>query len=213
MPGFISWLKYQAIYAFICIFALKQFLNNIIIDWMRKLSLVLIVLGFSLSAFKTTAQEKTDEIIWFDFEKAVLVNDQPEHIGKKFFIDVYTHWCGWCTRMDQTTFKDSAVIAILNKYFLPVKLDAERKDTVVYDGQTFVNPNPGGSRSSHQLASSLLKGQMSYPSFVLLNEKEEMIQILKGYRNATDLIPILLYFGEDIYLTKTWQEYQESMKK
>ena len=31
-------------------------------------------------------------------------------------IDLYTYWCGWCKRMDKTTFEDQAVAKYLNEY-------------------------------------------------------------------------------------------------
>ena len=38
-------------------------------------------------------------------------------------------WCGVCQRMDETTFSDTEVIALLNAYFVPVRVeDAQRPD-------------------------------------------------------------------------------------
>lgn len=150
------------------------------------------------------------KVNWMSFEDAVAANAKSSK-PKKIFIDVYTDWCGWCTRMDQSTFQDSTVKALLVKHFLAVKLNAERKDTVRFNDNVYVNPSPGTPRSTHQLAISLLKGQLSYPSFLVMNEKHETIQILKGYREAKDFAPILRYFGEDIYLKKTWDEYQKGL--
>jgi thioredoxin-related protein len=170
--------------------------------------ILVLAIGIHLPA---KAQEKPAAINWMSFEKAIETNQNTKKHKKKIFIDVFTDWCGWCTRMDQVTFKDSAVIAIMNKYFLAVKLNAERKDTVIYNGKTFVNPNPQSSRSTHQLAANLLQGQLSYPTFVILNEKEELIQTLKGYRVPTEIVPILKFFAENIYLTKTWADYQKEL--
>ena len=77
----------------------------------------------------------SQEINWLTFEQAVEKNKTEP---KKMFIDVYTHWCGWCKVMDRTTFKDSAVISYLNKNFHAVKLDAETKDTIRFQGHDFV---------------------------------------------------------------------------
>lgn len=150
-------------------------------------------------------------IPWMSFEKAIETNKAAKKNKKKIFIDVYTDWCGWCKHMDNTTFKDSTVAALMNKYFLAVKLNAERTDTVMYNGSAYVNPNPSTPRSTHQLAITLLKGQLAYPAFVLMDSGEKVIVSIKGYRTPAEFIPILKYYGEDIYLTKSWNEYQSGL--
>ncbi len=176
---------------------------------MKSFQALIVLLLLTLIILSAQAQEKAASISWMSFEDAIEANAKLKKNKKKIFVDVYTSWCGWCTRMDQTTFKDSAVTAVMNRYFLPVKLNAERRDTVVFKEKTYVNANPGGNRSAHQLAISLLNGRMSYPSFVILNEKEEVIQIIPGYREAAEFTKILRYFGEDAYLSKTWEEFSK----
>lgn len=127
---------------------------------------------------------------------------------KKMFIDFYTDWCGWCKRMDATTFKDPSVVQIMNQYFYPVKFDAERSDSIVFNGHTFVNPNPGKSRSTHQFAASILDYQLSYPSYVLMDENLSRTTIYKGYMQPDDVLGILLFFGKNQHLP-----YQNSLKQ
>lgn len=76
------------------------------------------------------------EIKWFtinDAYQAYLKNPKP------FYIDVYTDWCGWCKRMDQTTFKDPELANYLNNFFYPIKFDAESKEPVNFGGRTYIN--------------------------------------------------------------------------
>ncbi|MFH1936362.1 MAG: thioredoxin, partial [Bacteroidota bacterium] len=115
-------------------------------------------------------------------------------------------------RMDATTFAHPEIVDYLNKNFYNVKMDAERKDTVVIDGTTFVNPNPEGRRSSHQLAIELLRGQMSYPSFVFLNEKSQLLTVVAGYQPAKEFEPILHYFAEDAFSDQQWEEFKVNFK-
>ncbi|HSG67082.1 MAG TPA: DUF255 domain-containing protein [Bacteroidales bacterium] len=147
------------------------------------------------------AQEK---IKWMSFEEAIQLSQKK---SKHIFIDVYTDWCGWCKRMDATTFEDPVIVELMNKYFYAVKLDAERKDTVIFNDHPFVNTNPTGRRASHQLAQALLKGKMSYPSFVFLNDKHEWLTVINGYTKSPEMEKVLTYFGESIYEKKTWEEF------
>lgn len=51
--------------------------------------------------------------------------DQAEKEHKLVLADFYTSWCGWCKRLDQTTFADPELTRYLNEHFIPVKLNAE----------------------------------------------------------------------------------------
>ncbi|MEI7982476.1 MAG: DUF255 domain-containing protein [Bacteroidota bacterium] len=170
-----------------------------------------VVFIFFLCSFFTFGQEnqkqpgKENIIKWYSFEDAYKLNKKKP---KKMFIDVYTEWCGWCKRMDSETFANPIIATYMSKHFYCVKLDAERKDTVIIDSTTFVNPNPATKRSTHQLASELLRGKMSYPSYVFLNEKGQMITVIQGYRPPLEFEPILQYFGDDAYQKMKWDEFK-----
>jgi len=75
-------------------------------------------------------------INWVTLEEA----DSLYKIQKRpIFIDVYTDWCGWCKRMDASTFQDPTVAAYLNANFYAVKLNAETNDTITFNGKTYTN--------------------------------------------------------------------------
>jgi thioredoxin-related protein len=172
-----------------------------------------IVIIFVLSAFFcskiTFSQNEDEKIKWYSFEEAVKLNKENP---KKLFVDVYTDWCGWCKKMDATTFSNPVIIKYMNENYYPVKFDAESIEPITFNGQEFVNNNPNGRRSSHELANTLLRGKMSYPSYVFLNEKNELITVVSGYLLAEKLEPILHYFGEDAYLSKEWPVFQKTFK-
>jgi thiol:disulfide interchange protein len=77
----------------------------------------LIIVGFvlalviNLSTLDAVSQEK---IKWYTIEEVQKLNQENP---KKIFIDVYTDWCGWCKKMDATTFQDPKIIKLLNEDF------------------------------------------------------------------------------------------------
>jgi thioredoxin-related protein len=147
-----------------------------------------------------------DKINWMDItelEEAMAAESKP------VFFDVYTDWCGWCKRMDRTTFKNPEVVAFLNEKFHPVKFDAERKEDFTFMGHDF-KFIASGRRGYNELAAALLNNSMSYPSYVALNEKFERITIIKGYQTSEELLTMLDYLGNKHYLKQTWQEYKAS---
>lgn len=155
------------------------------------------------ATFSCQSQENTS-IQWMSFEEAVA---RSEKQPKKLFIDVYTDWCGWCKKMDKSTFADSAVSAYINQHYYPVKLNAETKDTIRFKEQVFFfEPQ----YKANTLAVSLLSGKMGYPSYVILDERFAMpTQPLQGFMTTEQLLPTLRFFGDNIYQQKTWEEYQQ----
>ena len=73
-------------------------------------------------------------VSWLTFDEAVVASEQGK---RKIFIDVYTDWCGWCKRMDATTFSDPAVAEILQNKFYPVKFNAEQREPITFNNHTF----------------------------------------------------------------------------
>jgi len=173
---------------------------------MKKQFLIIIV---SFLIILPTTLFSQDKIKWYSFEEAFELNKKNP---KKIFVDVYTDWCGWCKKMDQTTFTNPYIIKYMNQNYYPVKLDAERGDTVTLDGKMYLNPSPGARRSSHQLAISLLQGKMSYPSYVFINEKNEWLTVVPGFMKPKAFEPVIRFFGDGDYLNKSWEEYTKTFK-
>ena len=179
---------------------------------MKKIGLIVTaILTIFFSANINAQTETSEKINWLTFEDAIKLNQKNP---KKIFIDVYTEWCGWCKKMDQTTFLDKEVIAYMNENFYAVKFDAEQTESVEFMGYTFVNPNPLGSKKgTHQLASALLQGKMSYPSYVFMNEQNAGITVLPGYVNAEQLLNALRYIATNAYLDTRWEDFTKQSNK
>lgn len=87
-------------------------------------------------SFQFIIAQHSGPINWMSLEKAdSLYRQNP----KPLFIDVYTEWCGWCKRMDATTFKNQEIANYLNTYFYPVKLDAETDKDITFQGRNYRN--------------------------------------------------------------------------
>ncbi len=176
---------------------------------MKKYLIPFIVLIF-FSSFKLQNAKPVEEgIHWYSFTEAI---EMSKKNPKKIFIDVYTDWCGWCKVMDKSTFTNPVITKLINKYYYAVKLNAEMKDSVVFNNYTFKNPNPETQRSTHELAYSLLGGKLSYPTTVYLDESFSMLQQLPGYLKPEQLEPILIYLGENKSKTIPWEEFSKTFK-
>lgn len=153
-----------------------------------------------------TVKNVEGAINWMTWDEAVKANESEP---KKFFIDFYTDWCGWCKRMDKTTFSDADVAKYVNENFYPVKFNAEQKEEIQFQGTTF-GWKPGGRNGYHQLAYELLNGRLGYPSYVYLTPTFERILISPGYKPVPDLQKELKFVAEDHYSTTKWEEYKRA---
>ena len=161
---------------------------------------------FSFFIFSTAVIAQ--EIEWMSLEEVEAVIDTKP---KKVLIDVYTDWCGWCKKMDASTFKDNDIVEYLSNNYYCVKLDGEDKNTLTFKGVEF-NFIDKGRRGYHELAAGFLQGKMTYPSLVFLNENLDVLQAMNGYRTATELLPIITFLGEDIYKNTNWTDYINESK-
>lgn len=168
----------------------------------RKIILLLLLLSAATVSFS-----QKEKIKWYTIEEAEkLIKDNPRPV----FIDTYTDWCIWCKRLDKDTFSNPVISEILTTRFYPVKFDAEGKAKVTFQGKTYIND--GKSGASHQLAIALLKGQMSFPTVVFLNEKGQLVAPVPGYRTPKEMEELLSYFAGKAYENQKFEDFQKSFK-
>lgn len=150
-----------------------------------------------LFAFTSYSQQPKMQglVSWLSFEEAEKkVKENP----KPILVDVYTDWCGWCKRMMLTTYSDPQVADYINTYFYPVAFNAETKDTIRYQGTTYVNPAATG-KGTHQLAAKLSPQRLSYPTTLFMNDQFQHSTLVPGYLEAKTIAPILVFYKEKIY--------------
>lgn len=170
---------------------------------MYKISTWLSVLLLNLFTISCQSQTHSEKIKWMSFEEAVASSEKNP---KKIYIDVYTAWCGWCKKMDAHTFENDSIASYMMKNFYCVKLDAETRDTIHFKDKAFVYKP---EMKANEIALSMLSGKMGYPSSVFLDEKFNLLTLVQSYLTPTQLMPMLKYFGENIHLSKTWEDYQK----
>jgi len=143
------------------------------------------------------------QVNWHTIEEA-----SNAKIGTRlYFVDFYTSWCGYCKKMDRETFTDPTVAKILNKYYYPVKFNAESSQPVEWHGQTY---QPGsGRRPAHQFA----KGLQGYPSFVLFRADGTSLQVIPGFYPAREFTIVLWYFASGDYNRYPYDRYQAIFDK
>jgi uncharacterized protein YyaL (SSP411 family) len=170
---------------------------------MQKVTLffIIIVLFFASLSFTTVKKEKVQWLTVAALKEAYSKNSKP------IIIDVYTGWCGWCKVMDKETYSNEKVAAYINEHYYAVKLDAEQKDSLEWNGKKY-----GYNRANkvNDLAVFLCYGQMSFPTTVFLTAVNAQPAPLAGYLKAKEIEAPLKYFGEGAYKKQNFPEFNKS---
>ena len=164
----------------------------------------LLIASFSFAdPLPAPASLANDPVKWLSWEEAA---SQPNEENRKYMVDLYTDWCGWCKKMDAATFQQDYISKYINEHYHAVKFNAEMKDDIEYKGETlsFV---ANGRRGYHELAAKLTSGRLGYPTIVFLDENMEVIQAIPGFKGPEDFEKILTYFAEDYHKKMSWDKY------
>lgn len=173
------------------------------------LFLLLFAVSGSLIGQNASSAAKSESAIkWLTISEAVQLNQSNP---KKFIVDIYTDWCGWCKTMDRTTFSETDIASYINAHYYPVKLNAEQKEDIIINGQTFKFVE-NGRRGYHELAAALTNGQLSYPTVVLIDEKLAILEVSPGYKKPAEMDMLMHYYGDDAHKTISPASYRDSFK-
>lgn len=93
-----------------------------------------------------------------DFEAAI---KKARSANKPVMIDFWADWCGWCHRLDATTYRDEQVMQ-LAKGFVPVKVNAE------------------GTKA--EVAIAMRYGVSSLPTIAFISPSGRMVLRLEGFQ-------------------------------
>ncbi len=157
---------------------------------MKKFIVLLLFACVACTPAFAGGEEKTGGIRWMSFDEVqVAMQKEPRRV----FMDIYTDWCGWCKVMDRKTFSNPEVAAYINKHFYPVKFNAETDQSIRFVGKVWER-EPGSK--TNRLAVELLRGQMSYPSTVILDPGFQNPMAIPGYLDVPTIETILTYLNE-----------------
>lgn len=155
---------------------------------LKKISLQL-VCGFLFFFIISGAAPDTSasgEIEWQSYKKGISLGKST---SKKVFLNFHADWCRYCLVMEKQTFVDSAVVAYINKHFIPIKVDADQEKKVANQYQV-----------------------RGLPLTCFLSEIAERIACRPGYISADELLQILKYIATDSYKHISFNKFLKNDK-
>ncbi len=160
----------------------------------------------SVSSEESIAETSSKKINWLTIDEALRLSQTNP---KKLFIDVYTDWCVICTKMEHSTLKDESIVDYINDKFYPVKLDAEMKRTITYEGKIFNFDPDEGENGLHELVLYLTRGRPSFPTVVFIDEHKTNPQPIRGFINKEKMEKLSRYFGDNYYKQYEWKIFDK----
>ena len=135
---------------------------------MKKISTVISLMVLTcLMGFKGDKSS----VDWYKWNKGY--SKGIENNKKVILVDVYTDWCGWCKKMDKTTYSDEDVVKLIDKHFVPIKFNPEDKNTYKIDGHKVNGKELLGILAQNK--------KIGYPTTFFLFPKKREIQKVSGY--------------------------------
>lgn len=122
------------------------------------LAFTLVILG--------TAHAQAQEVAWRQDYSAS--RQEASKAGRPLLYNFSTAWCGYCRKLDATTFRDPRVAKLLRDDFVPVKLDGERETRLVQELRIEV-----------------------YPTLILSDAAGRILGRYTGYLDAEQMMQIL----------------------
>jgi thioredoxin-related protein len=168
-----------------------------------KIKIVLALLFINCLAH---AQDEGGSLVkWLDFKEA---QEKNKTAPKPFIIDIYTDWCGWCKHMMRTTYANPAIANYINMYFYPVKFNAEKHDTIEYDGKKYFPTSPM-PKAVNELAIKFLGDHLSYPSTIFIGNNLQFNLLTQGYLDEHKIEPLLIFMVENIFQTNVFDDFNQ----
>lgn len=145
---------------------------------------LILIMVLLLSGASGTAQIKPLPIQRIDSMMAVT--------AKPVLILLSTEWCKYC-QMQKSQIGNNKDFANKASQFYYVELDAEGKQPIYFNGHTYNAKSTDISKGIHELAVALNGSErMSFPTWVVLNKKYEVLFRYNGVLSAKQLEEVLL---------------------
>lgn len=162
----------------------------------RPTFILLMIVLFLFSAYAN--QEQVIEWEWLDFSVAY---PAAKKSNKHLIINFYSIGCGWCRKMDNSTFGNIAIAKHLNENFIGAKINIASNRKIDWMGEEL---------TERELAVKLAGRGTPYTTFI--DTSGNVVAKLPGYIPAERFIFILDYVAGYWYEDLSYQEYLISSK-
>jgi thioredoxin-related protein len=170
---------------------------------MRRFRILLTTLTLIFSAFFATINAQ-ETVNWQPIQQAETLAKKHH---RKVLIEVFTQWSEGFKELERSVLAQPQIAKYLNDNFVTIKFDAETHEDINFKDRNYKFVTQSGV-GFNELAAELLRGQMTYPTFVFLDENGNLIQTIQ-YRTPEHFEMIITYFGSDNHKKMPWKKYEK----
>ncbi len=131
----------------------------------------------------STGENTGESIAWKDYTPGMAM---AANKGKPIFLYFHAPWCGYCTKLKETTFKDQKILAYLENNFVSVQVDTDQNQVLSDEWK--------------------VKG---LPTMWFLEPDGTKINSIPGYVDSSQLLLILRYIHTKSYNTMGFQDFMK----
>ncbi|MEX0723139.1 MAG: DUF255 domain-containing protein [Gracilimonas sp.] len=124
----------------------------------------------SLSNVQAPVNDNSPE--WIPIHEA---QQEAAQTDKLIFVDVYEIGCKYCRAMDREVFPDSTVRQVLDARYIPVRLDGNSPEPIIFNGEEI---------PAIDFAQS--KGAYVFPTSLILDAEGNVIKKKTGYMGVDE---------------------------
>lgn len=148
-------------------------------------ALGVICLGMAASAPAQVQGPALPGLQWSSLDQALHTAKSEK---KAVFVMVYADWCGYCHKMEATTFRDPQFVAKLNAAFVPAKLNGESPRIMKLDKV---------SLSETDWAQS--QGVQGFPSLIVVDAKGRTVVMYPGFMTTPQASKFIADVGDFLH--------------
>jgi thioredoxin-related protein len=134
---------------------------------------IAVFLYFSLH--QVTPQEIENAPDWVSLEAAIS-QLQTEEADRLILVDIYEVGCRFCRQMEREVYPSESIRTLIDRSFIPVKINGNSDNTVVYRGETM---------TEQQFANRM--GLTAFPFTVVLDADGNILRTRRGYMGIAEL--------------------------
>ena len=163
---------------------------------------VVLLLGVAACSKKNeqSSTQPAGAINWVGYTEGM---KKAKETNKPVMVDFYTSWCKYCKMLDDTTYKDPAIVEILNRDFVIIKVNAEGENKVMEGGKEM---------TERELAAQFKV--TGFPTIWFFDANGKQIAPLPGYSPPEDFKPVLTFITSGSYAKGIqFADYLKTLKK